>query len=58
MRDNMITKEERINALKEDIKRFEEILKTNVLDRNFFINKLTFTQIALTVIEGDLIKYE
>jgi hypothetical protein len=56
MRDNMITREERINALKEDIKRFEEILKTNVLDSNFFINKLTFTQIALTVIENDLIK--
>jgi hypothetical protein len=52
----MITREERINALKEDIKRFEEILKTNVLDSNFFINKLTFTQIALTVIENDLIK--
>jgi hypothetical protein len=53
---NMITREERIEALKEDVKRFEEILKTNVLDRNFFINKLTFTQIALTVLENDLIK--
>jgi hypothetical protein len=58
MRHNM-TKEERIEALKDDIQKLQETLDIVVLntkDKNPLITRLTISQIALIVIENDLIK--
>jgi hypothetical protein len=57
----MITKQERIDALKDDIRDLKLTLETVLMGqtaRNQIIKDLTINQIALTVIENDLIKYE
>jgi hypothetical protein len=56
-----MTREERIDALKDDIRDLKLTLETVLMSqaaRNQIIKDLTISQIALTVIEGDLIKYE
>jgi hypothetical protein len=58
MRYNM-TKEERIEALKDDIQKLQKTLDIVVLNtkyKNPLITRLTISQIALIVIENDLIK--
>jgi hypothetical protein len=58
MRYNM-TRQERIEALKDDIRDLTLTLDTVLMSqgaRNQIIKDLTISQIALTVIENDLIK--
>jgi len=58
MWDNM-TREERIEALKESIEGIQEAIKlTPKSAHNYLIKELTINQIALTVVENNLIKYE
>jgi hypothetical protein len=54
-----VTREERIEALKDDIQKLQEtldIVVLNTIDKNPLITRLTISQIALIVIENDLIK--